>query len=243
MDMPDLGKQVGPLPLGAWIVVVGGSLGYLVYSRSRTPAGPVEVAAGPDAGVGVGGVGAVGAYVPTDGGMDTPASTVTGPETNQQWGMAAFNWLVGQGTDGATADTAIRQYLSGNSLSLQQNGLISQVLSKFGMTPEDLPAAPPIPHVTPPKPAPKPAPRKPAPVPSRHPVPQPVHHVVHKPAPVPKPKPAPAHYYTVKHGDTLSGIAARYPSAAITWRTIFNANRGVISNPNLIHAGQRLVIR
>jgi nucleoid-associated protein YgaU len=241
MDMPDLGKQVGPLPLGAWVVIVGGSLGYVFYSRSRQPSAPVEVAAGPDPGVGAGGVGAIGAYTATDGGMDTPASATATIESNTQWGQHAFNWLVGQGTDGATADAAIRQYLSGNSLSLQQNGLISQVLAKFGMTPEDLPAAPPIPHVTP-TPVRKPVqpPKKPVPV-VRRPAPKPA--PKHRAPVKPKPKPPVAHYYTVRSGDTLSSIAARYPSASVTWRTIYSANRHVIGgNPNVIRPGQRLVI-
>ncbi|WP_327427629.1 transglycosylase family protein [Streptomyces sp. NBC_01236] len=44
--------------------------------------------------------------------------------------------------------------------------------------------------------------------------------------------------YTVRGGDTLSGIAARH---ATTWRKIYAANRAVIgSDPDLIVPGQRL---
>ena len=31
----DFGKQIGPLPLGAWIVVVGGGLGIAVWNRKN----------------------------------------------------------------------------------------------------------------------------------------------------------------------------------------------------------------
>lgn len=59
------------------------------------------------------------------------------------------------------------------------------------------------------------------------------------PAPTPAPTPAPKDYvkYTVKKGDTLSGIAARYGT---TYQKIA-ADNG-IKNPNLIYPGQVLKI-
>lgn len=60
--------------------------------------------------------------------------------------------------------------------------------------------------------------------------------VVHKaPSPV---------NYTVKPGDSLSKIAARYPSKSITANTIYTANRQTIGpNKNLIKPDQKLVIK
>ena len=47
--------------------------------------------------------------------------------------------------------------------------------------------------------------------------------------------------YTVKSGDTLSGIASRY---GVTWQSIYENNKDVIGdNPNLIYPGQKLVIK
>lgn len=45
--------------------------------------------------------------------------------------------------------------------------------------------------------------------------------------------------YTVQAGDNLSKIGAKY---GITWNAIFEANRDIISNPDLIHPGQELKI-
>jgi LysM repeat protein len=58
-----------------------------------------------------------------------------------------------------------------------------------------------------------------------------------QPSPKPTPQPAGAHTYTVKPGDTLSGIAAMYGT---TYQKIA-ADNG-ISNPNLIYPGQVLKI-
>jgi len=48
-----------------------------------------------------------------------------------------------------------------------------------------------------------------------------------------------ANTYTVVAGDNLSKIAAKY---GITWKEIFDANRDILSNPDLIHPGQELKI-
>jgi len=53
--------------------------------------------------------------------------------------------------------------------------------------------------------------------------------------------PAPPRTYTVREGDTLSGIAAAFGMA--DWRRLYEVNRGVIGgDPNLIRPGQVLVV-
>lgn len=48
--------------------------------------------------------------------------------------------------------------------------------------------------------------------------------------------------YTVKEGDSLSKIAKREYGDANEWRRIFEANRNIIDDPDLIHPGQKLQI-
>ena len=45
--------------------------------------------------------------------------------------------------------------------------------------------------------------------------------------------------YTVEAGDSLSKIGAKY---GISWKTLYDANRDIISNPDMIHPGQELKI-
>ena len=58
---------------------------------------------------------------------------------------------------------------------------------------------------------------------------------------VPPPKEK-ADYYTVVSGDTLSAIAKRYYGNANAYPRIFEANREVIKDPNLIYPGQKIRI-
>jgi nucleoid-associated protein YgaU len=48
--------------------------------------------------------------------------------------------------------------------------------------------------------------------------------------------------YTVVKGDSLSKIAKREYGDMSKWRKIFEANRDVIDNPDLIEPGQNLII-
>ena len=45
--------------------------------------------------------------------------------------------------------------------------------------------------------------------------------------------------YTVRSGDTLSGIGQKY---GVSWQDIFEANRDILDNPDVIKPGQELRI-
>lgn len=46
--------------------------------------------------------------------------------------------------------------------------------------------------------------------------------------------------YEVQPGDNLSKIAAKYPG--VTWSKIYEANKDLIKDPDVIHPGQKLKI-
>jgi len=47
------------------------------------------------------------------------------------------------------------------------------------------------------------------------------------------------HTYTVESGDNLSKIGEKY---GLTWQQVYDANRDIISDPDMIHPGQELKI-
>lgn len=49
-------------------------------------------------------------------------------------------------------------------------------------------------------------------------------------------------YYEIKSGDTLSKIAKRVYGDAMAYTKIFEANKGVIENPDKIYVGQKIRI-
>lgn len=51
---------------------------------------------------------------------------------------------------------------------------------------------------------------------------------------------APSAVYEVKKGDTLGKIAKLYPG--MTWKKIYEANKDIIKNPDLIFPGQKFKI-
>lgn len=135
MTTIDLGKQVGPLPLGAWIVVVGAGLGIAYYTRRTATPVVVEDTSGVP-GVGTGEVGGWVGTQPAGGtGQYTPP-TIT---TNEEWARAAINWLLAHNYPANAADSAIRKYMSGVQPSVQEYAMIAAVLVALGSPPQPLP--------------------------------------------------------------------------------------------------------
>ena len=60
---------------------------------------------------------------------------------------------------------------------------------------------------------------------------------LHFPAPEPEPK-----FYTIQSGDSLSKIAKEVYGDAMKWEALFEANKEVIENPDLIYPGQQIRI-
>jgi hypothetical protein len=228
----DLGKQIGPLPLGAWIAVVGGGLAIAYWQRNAGSGEEPEIVedVSGDEGVGAG----PGQFVPV---TPVPSDSDNAPEyaSNEAWGQAAVNWLIAQGYSPGLASSAITKALAGgvdvegNKMSIQEWSLWSLALTHLGSPPYPVYVAPPtnVPGpVTPPQ---QPPPNDPPPS---------------KP---PTNKVPPYHEVIAKRGDSISKIAARYGK---DWRTVWNFNLKYRSpatvailkarGPNLIFAGTRI---
>lgn len=132
----DLGKKIGPLPLGGWVIVVGAGLGVgILINRNAKKATdtPSQVV---DPSVGTGG----GSFLPIN-----PPDTSTGdalPETNQSWGNKAITWLIASQIDPVVANSAVNKFLTGMTLSAQESAAIAMALGKYGPPPEGTSAPP-----------------------------------------------------------------------------------------------------
>lgn len=256
----DLGKEIGPLPLGAWIAVVAGGLGIAAYSRNsavdNSPTVVDDVSTDPGVGTGE-----VGGWTPTQ-----PGNTYAEPEItdNESWGKAAINWLIAQGYNPGWAYSAITKALAGgrgdNKLSVREYALWNAALRKMGAPPYPIEIPPPsnVPVVNPPKPVVK-------------------HHFKegtkrdgrcsvcgygrynltrHYFNPAAPATPGTFRYAIVTPlpapGSTLKSLAQIYYKDASKWGRIYEANRagkrradgspGLITNANRLRPGWRLII-
>lgn len=148
MPKLDLGKQVGPMPLGAWIAVIGAGLGIAYYTRGGgggdlvgseddALAGDetfVEDTSG-DPGVGEGGF------------VFTPPPVVTGspppPVDNDEWGQRAIAGLITANYDPGWANAAITRALAQQSLSAREWTIWREALRRYGPPPFPIAVRPP----------------------------------------------------------------------------------------------------
>lgn len=141
----ELGKMIGPLPLGAWVAVVGGGLGYLYYTKTHPSAAGTDTSTddtsdatatnAEDAGVGLGGVPAGYTYTGDTSG-DSGATGTPSITDNTSWASAATNYLISKGYDPASAQTAITVYINGGSPTTAQWTMISAALAGVGALPD-----------------------------------------------------------------------------------------------------------
>jgi hypothetical protein len=121
----DLGKQVGPLPLG-------GCIGYMINrNMAKAPVDPSSQQL-TETGVGMGGGQMI--YEPP-----TSGTTPDVVETNASWGRKAVQHLIALNHDPNVADSAISKYLTGRARSAQEAAMIGLVLVALGPPPESVP--------------------------------------------------------------------------------------------------------
>lgn len=236
----DLSKQVGPLPLGAWVVVVGAGLGIAYTSRnsgggSAAPAGDEFVEdIGTDPGVGEG-PGWVAVPPPTT----SPVATT--PTTNEEWANRAIDFMIGNGYPPDVTYSGITKAINsgGEGMSVSEYAIWRAALRSMG--------APPTPVDVP------------IPTPSAisgggggittDPLPEPYEPLPTAPPPAPPAAPPRARdsYWTIKKGDTLRDISLRFYGVERGWDNIKRNNKFLPGNhggnePLNKWAGRRLLI-
>jgi hypothetical protein len=143
--MDFLTKKVGPMPLGVWLLA-GLAIWYYISKKNAaastgTSAVPtVTEAVDPNTGVPYSQeIGAYGQQVSDLQAQSTTAgsgSTTAGQFTdNNSWSVAAINFLVAQGVDPSQANQAITLYLSGQTLTTQQQADVNLAIQAIGAPP------------------------------------------------------------------------------------------------------------
>ena len=133
MKLPEvLTKQVGPLPVGAWVAVVGAGL--WIGSRfsgggepgDAEPVEEPEIIEPPEGS----------RFVSVDRAIGA-GSTQEGFADNVEWRRAAHAYLVGQRRVNALlADAAFNKYLSGERLNTEERRAIVAALGALGLPPD-----------------------------------------------------------------------------------------------------------
>lgn len=205
-----LSKKVGPMPLGAWMLAIGGGLGIAVYMRRHAAAAPAAPAGTDTSTWNQGGNTATD---PGAGNLGAGGTTITGPTrptTNDEWlTLAVDNLTAGGKASGSIVNFALSTWLSGASINEQQRAIVDMAIRALGNPP--IPP-PPSPNAPPPKPT--VPPRTVPPMPGQHPHPVPI--------------PLGAYYgHTRLPGDTLPRIVLLYSAKVpgLTIENLWNANK------------------
>lgn len=149
-----LAKKVGPLPLGVWLLAIGGGIAVAVFVRRQAASSAEDPGTGisTDTAPGAGNLGA--------DGLDTP--TPTRPTTNDEWYQKALDTILGThlGYSPTSVATALTKYLEGATLTTAEQAIVSMAIRLVGGPP----IPPPLPDPgNPPPPTPNPPPPKPMP--------------------------------------------------------------------------------
>src|SRR5688500_6245002 len=123
-----LTKQIGPLPAGMWLLVIGGgfAVGYFINrNMAKAPTEDPSSQQLTETGVRTGSRQLI--YEPPQSG-----SKDTTPDTNAAWGRRAVNYLVGTGVQSTTAESAVNKYLQGHSLSIAEKALVNLASAAIG---------------------------------------------------------------------------------------------------------------
>lgn len=235
--------KLGPLPVWAWGAVLGLGVAAWLYFHNRAAASKTTDT-NPSAATATGdqvypdltanNLGSAGNQ--SSGGNGSASADTTSP-TNQDWITRGVAYMITQGRNPITTQQALDKYIAGAELTWNEdNNYVVPVVTKFGLPPQGVDADSKIdPKPAPPSTAPPPDHKPPTTGPPKPPVKT-------TPKPLPKPKTKTVYvtewkHYTIKWGDTLSGLAAHYHTSVSEL-----AAKNHIANPNKIYAHHSLLV-
>lgn len=132
----NLGEQIGPLPLGAWLGVVAGGVGLGFLGRRKratvaTSSAPVKATTAPDSS-------SMGAVQYVGAGSGTTTMGTPKYATNEEWATAAAAYLIGRGTLASRATNALSHVLypdASHPTSSEDSALYNMAAAGVGLPP------------------------------------------------------------------------------------------------------------
>lgn len=133
-----LTRKIGPLPAGAWLVIIGGAVAYGLYMRNQNAGVEAYEDTSSDPGVGMGPL--TSGYETSTGSTSGSGSTTTAITDNDSWARVVINYLTARGITPSVAQAAVSKYLNSETLTASEWAVINIGLAAYGAPPV-LPAA------------------------------------------------------------------------------------------------------
>jgi len=138
-----LTNKVGPLPLWVWLVAAVGIYWYLHKQQAGANAAAGGATIDPATGYAYGSAQDAQALqsladqgtAPAGSSGSSGGTQAGGYTDNNAWGLAAVNYLVGLGVDPTTANQAVQNYLSSQTLTTAQQGDVNLAIQALGPPP------------------------------------------------------------------------------------------------------------
>lgn len=131
-----MSHKLGPLPVGVWLLAIGGGVAIAIYYRRNAAAttATTDPVASTDTQPGAGNL--------SDG---TDPNTPTGPQrpsTNEEWYSASVDAILGtnRGYNPGAVETALRRYLDGQTLNASDQAIVNTAIRLVGAPPSPPPA-------------------------------------------------------------------------------------------------------
>jgi len=149
-------EQIGPLPLGVWLLAGAGGLTLAYFQNRKSKAASADATAQDSSGFLSTATGS-GAVALPGGSINTglPSSSTTQPTTyldNIAWQRGAITEMIARGYDSTLVVQALSDYLNGVALSSSEQAVVSTALKVVGPPPYPptlVPAPTPAPVTTP----------------------------------------------------------------------------------------------
>lgn len=137
-NLPDMGKQIGPLPLGAWVIIVAAGVGIAIYTRQQS-AGSEPIVEDDIATEDISspaGVGEGPGWTYVGPPQNMPTEEEFEPITNAEWAnYAAARMIAETSYSPALVIGSITRYLRGAELDSRQYAVVEATIRRVGPPP------------------------------------------------------------------------------------------------------------